>query len=115
MIYNRPRRAKKKQLTWVINESPTIPQTKSYYDVGFESGDFSGVKKGVRIEMGFETMFGCFYITYRFSKTVSAVNGVYVYNVNQTGWKDQAYRTITFDTEPTGDLLTWLEANATPQ
>lgn len=34
------------------------------------------------------------------------------------GWEgisSQAYRTITFDEEPTGDLLTWLQANATPQ
>ena len=28
-------------------------------------------------------------------------------------WTDQAYRTIEFDTQPTGDLLTWLQANAT--
>ena len=27
----------------------------------------------------------------------------------------EAYRTITFDTPPTGDLLTWLQANATRQ
>ena len=26
---------------------------------------------------------------------------------------NEAYRTITFDTPPTGDLLTWLQANAT--
>jgi hypothetical protein len=34
------------------------------------------------------------------------------------GWAEissQAYRTITFDEEPSGDLLTWLQANATPQ
>lgn len=30
-------------------------------------------------------------------------------------WKDQAYRTITFATAPTGDLLTWLQANGTKQ
>lgn len=30
-------------------------------------------------------------------------------------WKQETYRTITFDTPPTGDLLTWLTANATPQ
>ena len=28
---------------------------------------------------------------------------------------NEAYRTITFDTTPTGDLLTWLQANATRQ
>lgn len=27
----------------------------------------------------------------------------------------EAYRTITFETAPTGDLLAWLQANATPQ
>ena len=28
---------------------------------------------------------------------------------------DEAYRKLTFDTPPTGDLLTWLQANATRQ
>ena len=28
---------------------------------------------------------------------------------------DEAYRTITFDTPPTGELLTWLQSNATKQ
>ena len=35
-----------------------------------------------------------------------------VYN---NGWTNQAYRTVTFETAPTGDLLAWLEANATKQ
>lgn len=39
-------------------------------------------------------------------------NRTYVYN---GGWVNVAYRTITFDEEPTGDLLTWLEANGTRQ
>lgn len=30
-------------------------------------------------------------------------------------WNGQAYRTITFATAPTGDLLTWLQANGTKQ
>lgn len=29
-------------------------------------------------------------------------------------WNMGTYRTITFEEEPTGDLLTWLQANATP-
>ena len=32
-----------------------------------------------------------------------------------SGWKNQAYRTITFATAPTGDLLMWLQANGTKQ
>lgn len=30
-------------------------------------------------------------------------------------WTNEAYRTIVFDTAPTGDLLTWLQANGTKQ
>ena len=30
-------------------------------------------------------------------------------------WYNQAYRTLTFATSPTGDLLTWLQANGTKQ
>lgn len=34
---------------------------------------------------------------------------------NKVTWTNQAYRTIIFDEEPTGDLLTWLQRNATKQ
>lgn len=30
-------------------------------------------------------------------------------------WTNEAYKTITFETAPTGNLLTWLQANATKQ
>lgn len=39
--------------------------------------------------------------------------GITVYNF-QSGWNTD-YATVTFDEAPSGDLLTWLEANATPQ
>ena len=39
----------------------------------------------------------------------------YAPSSNNIVWTDEAYRTITFETEPTGDLLTWLQVNATPQ
>lgn len=32
-----------------------------------------------------------------------------------SGWINQAYRKLTFDTPPTGALLTWLQSNATKQ
>lgn len=31
------------------------------------------------------------------------------------GWLDEAYRTVIFDTAPSGDLLTWLQKNGTKQ
>lgn len=33
----------------------------------------------------------------------------------QTIWTNEAYRTVTFATPPTGDLLTWLQINGTKQ
>ena len=36
-------------------------------------------------------------------------------NNNSVYWLNTAYRTITFDEPPTGDLLTWLQANAVQQ
>lgn len=30
-------------------------------------------------------------------------------------WQQSAYRTITFDLPPSGDLLTWLQANGMPR
>ena len=37
-----------------------------------------------------------------------------VYDTN-TLWVNSAYRTVTFYTAPTGDLLTWLQNNGTKQ
>lgn len=34
---------------------------------------------------------------------------------NNGSWSSEAYKTITFDTAPTGTLLTWLQANGTKQ
>lgn len=36
-------------------------------------------------------------------------------NLDFVGWLDPAYRKLIFDTAPTGDLLTWLEANGVKQ
>lgn len=33
---------------------------------------------------------------------------------DEDGWVSN-YKTVTFDEPPSGDLLTWLQANATPQ
>ena len=39
----------------------------------------------------------------------------YQHNDGGYEWENQAYRTLTFSTPPTGDLLTWLQANGTKQ
>lgn len=38
-----------------------------------------------------------------------------VYTVDPDTWVSNEYKTITFATPPTGDLLTYLQANATKQ
>lgn len=35
--------------------------------------------------------------------------------VYHSGWTNESYRTVTFATSPTGDLLTWLQKNGTKQ
>lgn len=40
--------------------------------------------------------------------------GVEVY-LHDTGWVNEAYRTVTFNTAPSGNLLVWLQANAEKQ
>jgi hypothetical protein len=98
-------------LTWVINEKPSIPD--KMFSVKFTSD-------AIR------------YNTIILSPTGDAVpdtsdvliayhqeDGMFdqVYEIYQgtERWGSQAYRTITFETAPSGDLLTWLQANAVPQ
>jgi hypothetical protein len=54
----------------------------------------------------------------------SSKGGILTYIVKATteamvvytaSWNSTAYRTVTFETAPTGDLLTWLQANGTKQ
>ena len=57
-----------------------------------------------------------YYIKYRYKsgdvKTAGSVDPTSHYKFS---WNKEVYRTITFDAPPTGDLLTWLNANATLQ
>lgn len=112
MIYNRQRLAKKKQLTWVINERlPFSAFSKSNkFGASFVSNGrrFYGIitvtEQGDDVLGYFDTAeMYAFYQIYRQSF------------ISAGSWTDRAYRTITFDEEPSGSLLTWLEANATPQ
>jgi len=101
MIFNRPRAANKKS-TWV-------------FDSKIRSKKVSDGSFAARFTCGNATYTG---IGYQFAlvkysiKYLSDSGSVSVYSDE---WKEEAYRTITFEEEPTGDLLTWLQANATPQ
>lgn len=100
MIFNRPRAAKKKRLTWYFNETVSLTTSTNYY-ANFTCAGDSLI--GIMIP---EALTSMGYIR-------SSTSNFAVYRWGN--WSSQKYRTITFDEEPTGDLLAFLEANATPQ
>ena len=87
--------------TWLLNENLSSADNISV-NINFTSNntectvfDYTSSKGGV--------------LTYIVKATTEEMT---VYMVE---WNNQAYRTITFDTAPTGDLLTWLQNNGTKQ
>lgn len=86
--------------TWLLNET-VDGRTLTSTNVSFMSNNtkftWINVKKG--------------YIAYSNSETWDDNNMVY----DTVSWTNEAYRTITFETSPSGELLTWLQANATKQ
>lgn len=100
MIYNM-RRRKKKLYKWIFNERLDIGSTKTYYIVFYSNG-----KKFSSIEIS------------RGWVTTMDYDSVRVYSRTDreaAKWpKGTAYRTVTFTEPPTGELLTFLQANATP-
>lgn len=103
-------------LTWTINDTNATPPTTRIE----ASIKFNVQNDPENIGTNFDTI------------SISDNNGVQ-YNSITTGWNHvaifeggsliwntkgadtSAYRTITFETAPTGELLTWLQANAVPQ
>lgn len=92
--------------TWVLNESGLENHTLSKQSVAFTSNG----KSYIAIE-NFSSGSGLFYY-----KTENDYDAPYV-DGGPEGfiWTNQAYRTLVFATPPTGDLLTWLQANGTKQ
>ena len=99
-------------LTWIINEKPSVPDKMfsvkftsdaiRYNNIGLSStGDALPGIPGVLIAYHREEdgMFDQVYEIYQGTER----------------WSSQAYRTLTFETAPSGELLTWLQANAVPQ
>lgn len=96
------------KLTWYFNDTVTMTRV---FDVNFTSGD------GPWTRISYNSVFGRYDMVYMHVANGSVMGSMTVYNgIDQNGWSGkEEYRTIIFDEEPTGDLLTWLQANATPQ
>ena len=83
--------------TWVLNATISFPSSAL-------SGEFTSNGKSYSAISGDNGKLGY----------VARSTAEVVYTV-RSGWKNDAYRTLVFDTAPTGDLLTWLQANGVKQ
>lgn len=111
--------------TWVLNETIDISTGKDI------TGTFG---KNFKLNVGSFTCNGSTYIClafdyggnssstggWAFGVSTSADDNSYTETYTDpdysgTGWVNEAYRTITFATAPTGELLTWLQANGAKQ
>lgn len=98
MIFNRPKRRQKKQLTWYFNSKFNILPSLTF-SAKFRSANSNRLYDGIITE---------------------GILMAYTYGTKQQqvymlgNWANKNYRTITFEEEPTGDLLAFLQANATP-
>ena len=91
---------KQESETWVLNETLSSDILDAEIDFTCDSTSYSQIKTAKTL--------GIFHLYYVNSDIETAV---YI----GSEWNDDVYRTITFQTPPTGDLLTWLQANGTKQ
>lgn len=97
--------------TWTINETITIGKRDSFaFDANFKSNgsQYSKIQGYGLMNPSSNGRTGFFYDT-------TLVYNLTLDSDTDTQWTNEAYRTVTFAEPPTGDLLTWLEANATKQ
>lgn len=97
MIYNFPMKKAKFEETWVIEESPGLDGIEM--EIPFESNSVNYQK--IEVRGYFLPSPGIYY------------DAIKVFDTST--WINSSYRTITFLEPPTGDLLTWLQANAVKQ
>nr|DAO81227.1 MAG TPA: hypothetical protein [Caudoviricetes sp.] len=108
MIWNMRRRKKKPKLKWYFNDT-VVPITTSTirFGVAFRSAD--GGYSGMRcdpVKIGNEYLVSkLMYMGRPFNTTVWE---------RGRGWVTEGYRTVEFEKEPTGELLRFLQQNATP-
>lgn len=91
--------------TWVLNNTINTASAFSF-SASFISNGISctGLKTGKLTPSGRDLKY-----------TDSSGSTIAVYGADVKNWRNQAYRKLTFDTPPTGALLTWLQANGVKQ
>ena len=107
MIWNM-RRRKKKRLTWYFNAN-VLPTTTSSitFHATFKSWNksYSAMQCDIVSIAGHSVAVQLWY--------TNKSNNTCVW-MNKGKWRSEDYRTVEFDKEPTGELLAFLQKNATP-
>ena len=101
-------------MKWYFNQTITLPKKGTEWTIDFVLGD--STTEYHKLSVILDTNNG---LTLR-GKYSASMGGLPITTTkdlytDKNGWADSAYRNITFTTPPTGDLLTWLKANAVPQ
>ena len=98
--------------TWVFYHNPTLGQVNftdtDQYNFISNNKNFKGLALFNTLNSSSHETFP----TISYYQPSSSPTWVKVYNINENKklvWTDNAYRTITFEKEPTGELLQWLQ------
>ena len=111
MIYNWPVTKKKFEEKWIIDDVRT--PSKSYeLNVNIKFKDLNNAIRNKFKVLGTSTVAGNDDDDEWYYQGELYYDDELVYNMT---WFDEAYSIIKFLEPPTGDLLTWLQANATKQ
>ena len=106
MIYNMRRRKKKANLKWYFNSQLSILENRTY-TANFTSNG----RTFIELITNTSSWSGGFsYGFYAYGGNRKDI----VYSNKTNTWKAEAYRTVEFDEAPTGELLAFLQKNATP-
>lgn len=98
-------------LTWVINEKPSIPD--KMFSVKFTSDNIR--YNNISLSPTGDAVPGIPNVLIAYHQEDGMFDHAYEIYQGTERWGSQAYRTLTFETAPSGELLTWLQANAVPQ
>lgn len=96
--------------TWIINENPELTFQGDL--IGFSCYFTSNNTEYQYLDASYFESFDLYELYYHIGSNHSQTADKKVYSSERGWFKGEAYRTITFDTAPTGSLLTWLQSNA---
>lgn len=90
--------------TWVLNNTINTASAFSFSASFVSNGvSYTGLRTGTFTPSGRDLVY------------INSSGSTKVYGADVIIWTNQAYRKLTFDAPPTGDLLTWLQSNGVKQ